>query len=194
MLLAGDEFGRSQQGNNNAYCQDNEISWLNWDEADEELLAFTRKLIDLRKKHPVFRRRKWFQGQPIKGSELKDIAWFLPEGTEMEEHHWQQGFALSLGVFLNGQGIRSLGPKGEKILDDSFYLMFNASHIPIDYKLPPENYGIHWYMVLDTSKDLVRNTKATFKNEGNIIVEGRSVVVLRQAVSKPEEQEDGNAD
>jgi isoamylase len=194
MLLAGDEFGRSQQGNNNAYCQDNEISWLNWEEADQELLTFTQKIIELRKKHPVFRRRKWFQGQAIKGSDLKDIAWFLPEGTEMEDHHWNQGFALSLGVFLNGQGIRSMGPKGEKIIDDSFYIMFNASHIPINYTLPPANYGKDWYMVLDTSKNLVRNTNATFKDEGSIKVEGRSVVVLRQPVSKPEGQEDGNAD
>jgi glycogen operon protein len=106
MLLAGDELGRTQRGNNNAYCQDNEISWVNWAAADEDLLAFTRKLIQLRKNHPVFCRRRWFQGLPIKGSGVEDIAWFLPEGTEMTEENWSHDFAKSLAVFLNGKALR----------------------------------------------------------------------------------------
>jgi glycogen operon protein len=131
MLLAGDELGRTQRGNNNAYCQDNEISWVDWAAADEDLLAFTRKLIRLRKDHPVFCRRRWFQGLPIKGSGVEDIAWFLPEGTEMTRRNWSHDFAKSLAVFLNGKGLRSRGPSGEQIVDDSFYVIFNAYHGPI---------------------------------------------------------------
>lgn len=194
MLLSGDELGRTQRGNNNAYCQDNEISWLNWNEIDHDLLDFTRKLIHLRKNHPAFRRRKWFQGQSIKGNGLKDIGWFLPEGYEMKEEQWNQDFALSLAVFLNGQGIRSLSPKGEKIIDDSFYIMFNASHIPIDYKLPPEEYGIQWRIVLDTSKDLLDGNSETFGAGDTIKVEGRSIVLLQHLQEKPEDQKDGDSD
>lgn len=194
MLLSGDEISRTQNGNNNAYCQDNNISWTNWENADKDLLEFTRKLIHLRRKHPVFRRRNWFQGQPIKGNGLKDIAWFLPEGTEMKDEHWNHDYASSLAVFLNGDGIRSPGQKGEKIKDDSFYIMFNASHIPINYSLPPNEYGTNWKMVIDTSKDLV-SEDSDYKNvKDNIKVEGRSVVVLKHPLSKPQYQEDGNAD
>lgn len=194
MLLSGDEISRTQKGNNNAYCQDNEISWTDWENADRDLLEFTRSLIHLRRKHPVFRRRKWFQGQLIKGNGLKDIEWFLPEGTEMQDEHWNNDYARSLAVFLNGDGIRSQGKKGEKIIDDSFYIMFNASHIPIDYKLPPENYGTNWKMVLDTSKDVLNEHTDNLQGKGTIKVEGRSVVVLQHPISKPQNQEDGNAD
>ncbi len=194
MLLSGDEISRTQQGNNNAYCQDNEISWTDWEGADRELLEFTRKLIHLRKKHPVFRRRKWFQGQPIKGKGLKDIAWFLPEGTEMKDEHWAHEYARSLAVFLNGDGIRSPGRKGEKIKDDSFYIMFNASHIPIDYTLPPEQYGTTWKRVLDTANDRLNEETGNEEVNGMIRVEGRSVVVLQHPLSKPQDQEDGSAD
>jgi glycogen operon protein len=134
MLVAGDEIGRTQHGNNNAYCQDNEISWLNWDEADNDLLAFTQKLIKLRKDHPVFRRRRWFQGRPVKGKGLEDIAWFLPEGTEMEDENWNHDFARSLGVFLNGQGIHSLGPKGTlQMMTSTWYLTRTTMPSTIKY-------------------------------------------------------------
>lgn len=194
MLLSGDEISRTQKGNNNAYCQDNEISWTNWKNVDKDLLEFTRKLIHLRKKHPVFRRRKWFLGQPIKGSGLKDIVWFLPEGKEMQEEHWNQDYASSLAVFLNGEGIRSMGKRGEEIIDDSFYIMFNASHIPIDYKLPPENYGTNWKIALDTSKDLLNENADNSQVNDTVKVEGRSVIVLQQSLSKPQNQEDESAD
>src|SRR5690606_5506896 len=115
MIVAGDEIGRTQKGNNNAYCQDNEISWINWKYADHDLRSFTSHLIHFRKKHPSFRRRLWFRGQPIKGSGAEDIAWFLPDSTEMSEENWNHDFAKSLGVYLNGSGIRTSGPKGEKI-------------------------------------------------------------------------------
>ncbi|OLY93561.1 glycogen operon protein [Cnuella takakiae] len=178
MLVAGDEISRTQRGNNNAYCQDNEISWLNWTSADKDLLAFTRKLIHLRKNHPVFCRRRWFKGQPIKGVGLEDIAWFLPEGLEMSEENWSQDFARSLAVYLNGRGLRSVGPRGEQIIDDSFYIIFNAYHDALDYVLPSEKYGATWQRILDTSMDQLPEDGTTYKAGDHIPVAGRSVVVL----------------
>ncbi len=186
MLLSGDEISRSQKGNNNAYCQDNEISWTDWKNADTDLLEFTRKLIHLRKKHPVFRRSKWFQGQPVKGEGPKDIEWFLPEGTEMQDEHWEHDNASSLAIFLNGQAVNLLGKKAEETKeakDDSFYIIFNASHIPIKYKLPPENYGSHWKLLLDTSRDFLHEHENNSKVKDKIKVEGRSVVVLQHPLA-----------
>lgn len=179
MLVAGDEFGRTQNGNNNAYCQDNEISWLDWKNADQQLLTFTRKLIHLRKKHPVFRRRRWFTGLPIKGVGLEDIAWFLPDGSEMPDDNWNHDYAKSLGVFLNGQGIRSTGIKGQQIIDDSFYIIFNAHYEPLDYVVPPAKYGETWIKVLDTSDEDFSDSDDTFKPGDTIIAESRSVVLLK---------------
>jgi glycogen operon protein len=184
MLLSGDEFGRTQNGNNNAYCQDNELSWTDWQNIDTELLEFTQKLIQIRKKHPVFRRRKWFQGQSIKGNGLKDIGWFLPDGTEMQQEQWNQDFALSLAVYMNGQGIRSVGSKGEKILDDSFYILFNASHVPIDFKLPSVEFGNSWKIILDTSEDHIFEQRASFHPGELVKVEGRSIVLLNHPLKE----------
>jgi isoamylase len=175
MLVAGDEISRTQNGNNNAYCQDNEISWLNWEQADQELLEFTKNLISLRKQHPVFCRRKWFQGDEIKRNGLKDINWFLPEGFEMEDHNWNEDFAKSLAVFLNGQKIRGSGLMGEKIIDDSFYIVFNAHTEPLAYKLPDEQYGEKWQLVLSTAGV----GEGTQFGPGEFVsAEGRSIVVL----------------
>lgn len=183
MLVAGDEISRTQKGNNNAYCQDNEISWLDWSAIDVEMLAFTRKLIHLRKKHPGLRRRRWFQGQPIKGIGVEDIAWFLPEGTEMEEHNWNEDFARSLGVYLNGRGIHGAGPKGEKIIDDSFYVIFNAHYEPLAYKLPVEKYGIEWTKILDTSCESgLEEDEQQYRAGETITVEGRTTIVLKHPV------------
>jgi isoamylase len=184
MLVAGDELGRTQQGNNNAYCQDNEISWINWKEADTELVAFTQKLIRLRKQHPTFRRRRWFQGQPIKGIGLEDIAWFLPEGIEMPDENWNHDFAKSLGVFLNGKGIRSVGPKGENIVDDNFYVIFNAHYEPLNYILPPKKYGAKWIKILDTSEDCISDDGTIYKAGEPVKVSDRSVMVLKQPLEK----------
>ncbi|WP_461451941.1 glycogen debranching protein GlgX [Mucilaginibacter sp.] len=179
MLVAGDEFGRTQGGNNNAYCQDNEISWLNWDNIDEDLLAFTQKLIALRKDHPAFRRRRWFQGQPIKGRGLEDIAWFLPEGTEMSDENWNHDFAKSLGVYLNGKGLHYIDPKGEEVFDDNFYMIFNASDQQLDYHMPEKILDRPWTKVLDTSEDKVGED---LTNTSDVIkVNGRSIVLLQQA-------------
>ncbi|MFO7869317.1 MAG: glycogen debranching protein GlgX [Bacteroidales bacterium] len=184
MLLSGDEISRTQNGNNNAYCQDNEISWTNWEHADNELLEFTQKLIHFRRKHPIFCRRKWFKGEVLAEGEVKDIAWFLPDGNEMEDEHWEHDFAQSLAVFLNGHGIRSKNEKGEKIHDDSFYIMFNASQVPIDFTLPPEKYGTNWKRVLDTSKNLINEDLDNSEVKNTITVEGRSVVVLQHPLAE----------
>jgi isoamylase len=183
MLVAGDEISRTQQGNNNAYCQDNEISWLDWAHADEELLTFTRNLIKFRLQHPTFCRRRWFQGQPIKGAGVEDIAWFLPEGFEMNEEHWKNDFAKSLGIFLHGKGLHSVGYAGENIIDDSFYLIFNAHHEPLQFRLPEPKYGTEWMKILDTNISCVGRVQETFKARQIINVEGRSVVVLQHTLS-----------
>jgi glycogen operon protein len=181
MLVAGDEMGRTQKGNNNAYCQDNEISWLHWDEIDEEFLAFTQKIIHLRKNHPSFCRRRWFQGQPIKGIGLEDLAWFLPDGSEMTEEHWMNDFAKSLAVYLNGRGIRVVGLKGENVIDDSFYIIFNAHHEALEYTLPLAKYGKQWYKVLDTSSTHEAD-EITYAAGDTLTVEGRSILILRHPI------------
>lgn len=177
MMVAGDELGKTQNGNNNAYCQDNEISWIDWEHADQDLLKFTQRLISIKKAHPSFCRRRWFQGQPIKGSELHDIAWFLPEGGQMEEHNWNEDFAKSLGVFLNGQGLHSVGMKGEKVIDDSFYVIFNAYHDKLEYVLPSSEYAEGWERILDTADD--RENTVHFPPSGTIEVSGRSIILLK---------------
>ena len=151
MLLGGDEVGRTQKGNNNAYCQDTEISWYDWTTADQSLLAFTQRLLRFRHRHPVFCRRRWFQGRAIHGSRVSDIGWFTRAGTEMSDEDWQAGFAKSLGVFLNGRSIASPNERGEQVVDDSFYVMFNAHHEPLDFTLPESKWGERWTEVLDTS-------------------------------------------
>ena len=178
MLVAGDEFSRTQHGNNNAYCQDNEISWLDWQGKDNELLEYTKKLIRLRKEHPIFCRRRWFQGLPIKGKNVTDIAWFLPEGEEMEDYHWEESYAKSLAVFLYGQGIRSKGSKGEVVKDDSFYLMFNAHHETLPFKLPDERWGKKWIRILDTNQDTIDTVEAVAQPEETIQVAGRSMMMM----------------
>ncbi len=176
MLVSGDEISKTQNGNNNAYCQDNEISWINWDKQDKELLKFTQNLIKIRKSHPTFCRRHWFQGQPIKG--INDIAWFLPEGMELSDENWNTDCAKSLAVYLNGGGINTRGPKGERIVDDNFYIIFNAHHEPLTYKLPPEKYGKEWTKILDTAKNETDDNE-TFKPGEEINIDARSVVLLK---------------
>ncbi|MFB7028471.1 MULTISPECIES: glycogen debranching protein GlgX [unclassified Streptomyces] len=156
MLSHGDEFGRTQDGNNNAYCQDNEVSWVQWpkenSEAEATLLRFTRAMVRLRREHPVFRRRRFFHGRPVEGThdELTDIAWFTPEGEEMTSRDWQAAHAQALTVFLNGNAISEPGTQGERIADDSFLLMFNASSKELEFSVP-DSHGHYWRMVVDTS-------------------------------------------
>ena len=144
MLLGGDEMGRTQGGNNNAYCQDNEVSWYDWSAVDHDLLDFTRRLVSLRRAHRVFRRRRFFQGQPIMGEHIDDIGWFTPKGVPMSDDDWQTGSNRSIGVFLNGEALPGQGPRGERLADDSFFVAFNASDGDEEFHLPDETYGTAW--------------------------------------------------
>ena len=184
MLVAGDEMGRTQRGNNNGYCQDDDLSYLDWGNVDDDLLEFTRSLIQLRSDHRVFHRRGWFQGRELHGSDVKDLTWFRPDGQEMSEEDWRVGFAKSLGVLLNGASIQRVGERGERVKDDSFYVIFNAHHEPLQFTVPPEQFGKKWIQVLDSASEnppeLRRARKAqAFAPGGNLEVQPRSVQVLR---------------
>ncbi|MBD3258224.1 glycogen debranching protein GlgX [candidate division GN15 bacterium] len=178
MLLGGDEIGRTQGGNNNAYCQDNEISWFDWDNLDEELLEFCQELIAYRTMHPVFRRRHWFHGRPIHGSEAKDIAWFTLQGTQMAEEDWGKGFAKSLGIFMNGATIPNPNPRGEPVIDDDFYLIFNAHYEPLYFTLPDAYWGEKWRKEIDTKESRIKKGK-TYKAGSRVKVAARSLMVFR---------------
>jgi isoamylase len=204
MLLAGDELGRTQQGNNNAYCQDNDISWVRWPPAAaggaaedgdapdgalpgpggaEVLLEFAQRLITLRRDHPVFRRRRYLRGRPLRGGsdQLGDVAWFAPGGAEMTDQDWDAGFAQSLTVFLNGDSITEADRRGQPIRDDSFLLLFNASPREQKFTLPPARYGEAWETVLDTARPTEQfEDDAAVKAGGLVLVRDRSVQVLRR--------------
>ncbi|HET7279935.1 MAG TPA: glycogen debranching protein GlgX [Dermatophilaceae bacterium] len=180
MLAHGDEIGRTQHGNNNAYCQDTEISWVDWglDGDQRELLAFTQRLMELRRDHPVFRRRRFFAGSADHGgeSEIGDIAWFKPDGQHMDEESWAAG-ARCLMVFLNGEAIPEPDTRGNPIYDDHFLMVINGDAAPKSFTLPPAEYGRLWEPEIDTGVQLVE--PATYKPASEITAEGRSVMVLR---------------
>jgi len=176
MLLGGDEIGRTQLGNNNGYCQDNELSYFDWERRDDGLLMYTERALQLRREHPVFRRRRWFQGRDIHGEQLLDIAWFKPDGGQMTGDDWSNGDAKSLAVFLNGDQISAPDPRGQHVVDDSFFLMFNAHHEPIDFLLPRGEFGARWIRVLDTVESLPRFYRAGQK----VPVGDRSLCLLRR--------------
>ncbi len=152
MLVAGDEMGRTQGGNNNAYCQDNEVSWVNWDlsAADRKFLAFAKRVIRLRRDHPIFRRRNFFQGRAIQGSGIKDIHWFKPDGQEMNNEEWTHDFARCLGVYLGGESMQERDSRGHPIRDENFLLLFNSHHEKILFSLPVLCEGGEWQSILDT--------------------------------------------
>ncbi|HJR45894.1 MAG TPA: glycogen debranching protein GlgX [Actinomycetota bacterium] len=181
MFLGGDEIGRTQHGNNNAYCQDNEISWFDWSLRDENLalLGFTRRLMDFRRRHPIFRRRNWFQGRDIHGSGVTDIAWFDPGGQEMSQEDWDSAQFNTIGIFLNGDEIPSPDERGEKVTDDSFFLIFNAHHDLTPVTLPHEGWGREWVVDLDTAQPQPDGPR-TYKAGQEVPIEARSVVVLRR--------------
>ena len=182
MLLAGDESGRTQQGNNNAYCQDNEISWLDWDKVDTGLQEFARRLVRFRHDHPVFRRRRWFQGQPIHGEGQEDIAWFNHMGEQASEELWVNGGIQSLGIFLNGDSFPNPNARGEPVKDDSFYLIFNAHFEPIDFVLPPTRWGPRWKKILDTNEGWVEDAtdKPRLEAGATLAVAPRSLMLLQR--------------
>jgi isoamylase len=181
MLLHGDELGRTQQGNNNTYAQDNELSWIDWAEADDELVDFTARVSALRAEHPVFRRKRFFTGRPVRrgaGEPLLDVEWMSTDATAMTQEDWAAGYVKSIGMFLNGQGIRARDRRGQPIEDVNFLLYFNGHDEGVEFELPHDEYGARWEVVVDTTMpeppqlELVAGAKFT--------VTGRSVLVLRE--------------
>ena len=196
MLLAGDEIGRTQQGNNNAYCQDNEISWIDWkiSRPGRELLEFTRFLIELFHQHPVLRRRKFFQGRTIRGSEVKDLAWFRPDGKEMTDEDWSNPAAHCLGLRLAGDGVDELDPRGERIMDDTLLILLNAHYEPIPFTLPAHRRKLRWQLVLDTKEAKLKRRRLLRGGEPYDL-EARSLALLRlpeKAEDRELRMEDGN--
>ncbi|TXK39595.1 glycogen debranching protein GlgX [Nonomuraea sp. C10] len=183
MLSHGDELGRTQRGNNNAYCQDNEIAWVDWSamRTEAQLLEFVRKLAKLRSRHPVFQRRRFFHGRHPENGE-RDLVWLTPGGAEMTAADWHVGYAKSLMVYLNGDAITEPGPRGERISDDSFLLLINAHHEDMAFTLPGETFGAGWLLELDTADD---SSEGLFGDErwraGDVVaVTSRSMQVLRR--------------
>ena len=180
MLLAGDPIGHSQQGNNNAYCQDNEISWMNWNEgaAEQGLLTFVRRVIALRKNHPVFRRRNFFQGRAIKGAGVKDILWLMPDGREMTDEEWAQESARTVGVFLSGEGLGEQDERAHSITDDNFMLLMNAHHEQVPFFLPTVASGMGWVTLIDTSCQTTNGASTIYDPATSYPLQARSLVLL----------------
>jgi glycogen operon protein len=181
MLLGGDEIARTQGGNNNGWCQDNEISWFNWDidERAQSQLEFTQRLIALRRAHPVFHRRDFLSGQARDESPLPDAWWFRIDGMRMTQRDWNDG-AHRLGLFLNGEGITAPGPEGERVRDSSFLLLFNASAEDAPFKLPSRRFGAEWTLVLDTADPDAAPGSLTVRAQQELPVTSRSFVLLRR--------------
>jgi isoamylase len=195
MLAHGDELGRTQGGNNNVYCQDNDIAWMDWTLAAKhaDIVEFTGGLTRLRAAHPVFRRRRFFAGRPIgrrRRNALADIAWFTPSGVEMTEQDWDAGFGRCVTVFLNGDALFDVDARGERVTDDSFLLCFNAHYEDIDVTLPPKEYGGRWGVVVDTAAGeiivlsnapgIVAASPRTVNGGGVHTVAARSLLVLQR--------------
>ena len=191
MIVHGDELGRSQDGNNNAYCQDNELAWVDWDldENDMVMRDFTRSVVRLRREHPAFRRRRFFEGRSPRGAGIADIAWLQPSGTPMTDEDWNNGFAKSLMVFLNGDAIDSPDPVGRRVRDDSFLLLFNAYHDPVDFTLPDGSYGAAWEVAIDTADPSLGDARA--RRAGDVVTAaGRSLAVMRRVATAEERARD----
>ena len=194
MLLAGDEMGRTQRGNNNAYCQDSPLSWVDWEDASRyaDLVDFTAMLSSLRRAHPVFRRRRFFSGRPATEAPdgLRDITWLTPSGREMTDADWHAGYPRSLAVFLNGDAITEPGSCGEPVRDDHFLLLFNAHDDALRFVLPDADHANGWHVVVDTAVPPRRPGAGTgdspaMRLSGTAVdVTGRSVMVLLAAVRR----------
>jgi isoamylase len=181
MLLAGDESGRTQNGNNNAYCQDNELTWLNWDldKEAQELLAFTRDLIRLRREHRVFRRRSFFQNREIRGSGVRDIVWLDPNGTQMSDEQWRESFARSLGVFLSGRGLHEQDERGQVIIDSDFLVLVNAHHDAVEFLMPAQPDDARWVLRLDTASPAAfEHDERELKPNDAYTLQGRSLALF----------------
>jgi len=179
MLLSGDEIGRTQRGNNNAYCQDNETSWLSWSPSDEQqaLLRFTRRLLRIRREHPALHRAKFFQGSPIYGTDIPDVAWFRHDGQRMSDEDWNNPVTQSLAMFLAGRGINDTDENGRPLVDDNLILLLNASHLPLTFTLPPlEAVRDEWQLLVDTADD---RAEGSVPSGGTTELVGRSLKLYR---------------
>ena len=182
MLLSGDEIGRTQKGNNNAYCQDNEISWVDWklDKPRRELLEFSRCVIRLMNEHPVLRRRHFFQGRHIRGSEVKDLAWFRPDGKEMNDEDWNNSETRCFGLRLAGDAIEELDARGNRIVDDTLLILLNAYHEAIPFTLPAHRRKVRWEVVMDTNDSQFGKTAHRAMRGGDTYdLKARSLALLR---------------
>jgi len=184
MICGGDEIGRTQGGNNNAYCQDNEISWLDWnlDERNQQLLDFTRRVVQLRHAHPNLRRRKFFSGQQIRGAKARDVTWLRPDGEEMAEEEWETGWTRALGVMLAGGRLNEVDHLGNQISDDALLLLLNGHWEPVDFKLPSTGKTGEWTVLLDTCKDVVAVVNELAEGGAVYRLDSRSLVLLSRAV------------
>jgi isoamylase len=190
MLLHGDELGRTQRGNNNGYAQDNELTWVHWDQADAPLVEFTAAVVRLRKEHPVFRRSRFFDGRPVRrgeGEPLPDIVWLNQDGAEMQPEDWDEKLARTVGVFFNGQGIRERDARGQAITDVNFLLFFNADAEDAEFTLPPEEYSPAWEIVVDTAGEGADSVPRPAGAQQPVVA--RSLIVMR-AYSAPEVEPD----
>ncbi|MDF9751029.1 glycogen debranching protein GlgX [Arthrobacter sp. ES3-54] len=193
MLLHGDELGRTQQGNNNTYCQDSELSWVHWDAMDQPLVEFTAVVNKIRRDHPIFRRSRFFDGRPVRrgeGEKLPDIVWLNTDGKEMLPEDWGSGFGRTIGVFYNGHGIQEQDSRGRRITDDSFLLAFNAHDDSVEFLLPAEEYSPFWDLLVDTAD--TADTGEPLKAGSVLKLAAKSLVVLR-AYSGPEVEVDYSA-
>jgi glycogen operon protein len=177
MLLGGDEISRTQGGNNNAWCQDNEISWFDWNLGDDEraLVDFTRRLIELRRAHPIFRRTRFFAGS---GRDLPDVWWMRPDGRKMTQRDWRNSEAHAIGVFLNGNELQMTTPRGEDVQDDSFLVLFNAHSDALTFRLPTRRFGTRWELELSTTDADAEGPSWGARED--LVVESRSIVLLRR--------------
>jgi isoamylase len=184
MLVAGDELARTQQGNNNAYCQDTPLSWLDWtpDDARTRMLAFARRMIAIRREHPVFRRRHFFAGKPAPDSAGKDIAWLKPDGTEMTQQEWDHDFARCLGVYLGGDALEEVDARGRRVVDDTFVVLFNAHHDRIPFQLPAAG-AAGWLVLVDTTFEGGLVPDGTYQPQGTYELAGRSFVLLQKVAA-----------
>ena len=183
MILGGDEFARTQQGNNNAYCQDNPLTWFDWNLTTEqkELLEFTRFLIHFRRNSPVLKRRKFFQGRRIRGSEIKDISWFTPVGREMTDEEWNFDFVRCLGMRLSGDAITERDKRGRSVTGETLLILLNADHQTLEFILPAHRRGAHWSMVVDTAtrfRNHQEKRKRLYRGGRPFTLEGRSLAVF----------------
>jgi glycogen operon protein len=189
MLLAGDELSHTQKGNNNTYCQDNELTWLNWELDDErqKFLAFVRKVTQISREQPVFQRRKFFQGRSIRGTGIKDISWFEPSGQEMSDEAWGAGYVKCLGVRLAGDRIGDVDERGEPISGDTLLVLINAHHEPIPFTLPATKPEHHWERLLDTADDGAG--QEGWPGGQQYLLQARSLVLLSTRVREEAGQE-----